>query len=116
MVTSTQMLLVAAPVGERPTSFTERGKMNDNNTMPLGVHQTPRSYDIFAVLKQERRYQTAKWGNDTDDTMNSPTDFVSYISRYSTGWMSGEFAPYSTKTVDEFRISMLKTAALAIAA
>lgn len=90
--------------------------MNDNNISPRGVHETPRTYDIFAALKQEREYQTAKWGNEADDTMNTPNDFVSYISNYSTRWFNGGFAPYNTKTVDEFRISMLKTAALAIAA
>jgi hypothetical protein len=90
--------------------------MNDNNTMPKGVHELPRSYDIYTTLKQERMYQTAKWGNDADDTMNTPNDFVSYISNYSTRWFKGGFAPYNTETVDDFRISMLKTAALAIAA
>jgi hypothetical protein len=90
--------------------------MNDNAPTPKGVHELPRSYDIFSVLKKEREYQTAKWGNEADDTMNTPNDFVSYISNYSTRWFKGGFAPYDTKTVDEFRISMLKTAALAIAA
>jgi hypothetical protein len=90
--------------------------LNDNNVVALGVHQTPRNYDIFAALKQEREYQTAKWGNEADDTMNTPNDFVAYISNYSTRWFNGGFTPYDTKTVDEFRISMLKTAALAIAA
>lgn len=89
--------------------------MNDN-VIALGVHQTPRNYDIYAALRQERDYQAQKWGNTTDDEMNEPNDFVAYISRYSTRWQDGSFAPYSTKTVDEFRTSMLKTAAIAIAA
>jgi hypothetical protein len=48
--------------------------------------------------------------------MNTPNDFVSYISNYSTRWFKGGFAPYTPDVVDEFRVSMLKTAALAIAA
>lgn len=90
--------------------------MNDNNTTPLGVHQTPVNYDIYAALKQERQYQTAKWGNFTDDNENGPNEFVAYITRYATGWMNGEFAPFSSKAVDDFRVSMQKVAALAIAA
>jgi hypothetical protein len=73
-------------------------------------------YDIYAEIAAERKYQTDRWGNEADDTMNTPNDFVSYISKYSTHWFPGGFTPYTPETVDEFRTSMIKTAALAVAA
>lgn len=75
-----------------------------------------RIYDIYEAIRQEREYQVGKWGNDADDTLNTPNDFVSYITKYATTWFPGGFEPYTTGTVDEFRTSMLKVAALAVAA
>lgn len=71
---------------------------------------------IFSAINDEREYQTRKWGNEADDTMNEPNDFVSYINAYSTLWFPGGFVPYSPDTVDAFRTSMIKTAAIAVAA
>lgn len=71
---------------------------------------------IFNEIAKEREYQVGRWGNDTDDTVNEPNDFVAYMMAYSTRWFPGGFAPYSPETVDAFRKSMVKTAAIAVAA
>jgi chaperone required for assembly of F1-ATPase len=71
---------------------------------------------ILNEITNERLYQEEKWGNTTDDTVNTPNDFVSYIGAYSTKWFPGGFPPYTEETVANFRKSMMKVAALAVAA
>jgi hypothetical protein len=71
---------------------------------------------IYDEIRQEREYQKKRWGDDADIKVNTPNDFVSYISHHSTRWFNGGFQPYSNKVVDDFRTQMIKTAALAIAA
>lgn len=71
---------------------------------------------IYDEIKKEREYQVNKWGVEADVTVNEPNDFVAYIGNYSTKWFDGGFTPYKKETVDNFRTSMIKTAALAIAA
>ncbi len=75
-----------------------------------------RNYNIYDAIRQEREYQVNKWGNEADDTLNTPNDWVSYIARFATGRLPEGFTPYDTKTVDEFRTSMIKVATLAVAA
>jgi hypothetical protein len=72
--------------------------------------------NIYDEIRSEREYQEKRWGNSADDTLNTPNDFVSYIGSYSTKWFPGGFTPYGHDTVDAFRKSMVKTAALAVAA
>jgi hypothetical protein len=71
---------------------------------------------ILSEISTERDYQITKWGNEADDTINLPNDFISYMNHYSTKWFPGGFAPYTPETVDAFRTSMIKTAAIAVAA
>jgi len=71
---------------------------------------------ILEELKQEREYQKTKWGSKTDDTLNTPMDFVGYISNHSTRWFPGGLKPYSEATIHNFRQQMIKTATLAVAA
>lgn len=71
---------------------------------------------VYAEIQAERDAQVARWGNTSDDTNNAPNDWVSYISHYATNWFGNQFPPYATEVVDDFRTSMIKTAALAIAA
>lgn len=71
---------------------------------------------ILKEVATERDYQEGKWGNETDDSVNTPNDFVSYVAAYSTKWFPGGFLPYNPVTVEAFRTSMVKTAALAVAA
>lgn len=67
-------------------------------------------------IANERTYQEGKWGNEADDTLNTPNDFIAYMNAYSTRWFPGGFTPYNPETVDAFRKSMVKTAAIAVAA
>lgn len=75
-----------------------------------------RRADVLAAIDQERDYQVNKWGTAFDDNQNTPNDFVSYISHYSTKWFNGGFAPYDAETVAKFKQSMIKVAAIAAAA
>jgi hypothetical protein len=72
--------------------------------------------EIYKEIEAERAYQDTRWGTSTDDAKNNPFNWVSYVASYSTKWMKGEFPPFTKTTVDAFRVSMIKTAAIAIAA
>ena len=71
---------------------------------------------ILEAIEAERDYQDGRWGTETDDTVNRPNDYIGYISHYATKWFSGGFPPYTPQNVDEFRESMIKVAAIAVAA
>ncbi len=71
---------------------------------------------IFDEIEAERAYQDGRWGHETDDTMNTPWMWAAYIASYATKWMTGHFLPLRTGTVNAFRISMIKTAAISVAA
>lgn len=70
---------------------------------------------ILSEIESERTYQIEKWGNDTDDSLNTPWMWVAYISHYATKWMRGAFK-LGSNDVDDFRAKMIKTAAIAVAA
>jgi hypothetical protein len=72
--------------------------------------------EILNEIDAERDYQIGRWGNNADDELNEPNDFVAYMNAYATKWFPGGFAPYTPETVDAFRKSMIKTAAIAVAA
>jgi hypothetical protein len=71
---------------------------------------------IYHEIEKERIYQEGKWGNDADDVHCNPNDWVAFISKYSSKWQAGELMPLSHMTIEAFRTSMIKTAALAVAA
>lgn len=71
---------------------------------------------IFAEIETERAYQQKRWGDRTDDTLNTPWMWTAYIAQYATKWMAGTFSPLAKPNVDDFRAKMLKTASIAIAA
>lgn len=71
---------------------------------------------ILDEVRKEREYQKEKWGFKADTQLNTPNDFVSYISHHSTKWFEGGFEPYPPEVVDEYRKQMVKVAALAVAA
>lgn len=71
---------------------------------------------VYDEIRKEREYQDGKWGHKADDTLNTPNDFIAYMNAYSTRWFPGGFTPYTPEVVDAYRKSMLKTAALAVAA
>jgi len=72
--------------------------------------------NIYDEIKNERNYQITKWGTNADDQINTPMDFVGYISHHSTRWFNGGFRPYSQQTLLKFRSEMVKVASLAVAA
>lgn len=72
--------------------------------------------DVYEEIKAERAYQIERWGNDKDDELNRPNDWVAYIAHHSSRWFPGGFAPYSPEVLDEFRKQMVKVATLAVAA
>lgn len=77
--------------------------MNDNLTA------------ILNEIRNERTYQKGKWGNESDDTKNTPWMWASYIGQYATGWMRGAFSLTGSDTT-LFRTAMIKVAAIAVAA
>lgn len=71
---------------------------------------------IFAEIEAERAYQDGKWGTEVDDTRNTPWMWAAYIAQYATRWMKGKFMPLKRDDTMAFRESMIKTAAIAVAA
>lgn len=71
---------------------------------------------IFKAIEDERAYQQERWGNTTDDTLNTPWMWVSYICAYATKWMGGDFLPLPRSRTDTFRVMCIKVAAIAVAA
>ena len=71
---------------------------------------------VLEEIKAEREYQIEKWGTDADVKLNTPNDFVSYISHHASKWFNGGFEPYNSDVVDAYRKQMIKVAALAVAA
>lgn len=71
---------------------------------------------VYDEIKAERDYQVERWGLRADKELNTPNDFVSYISCYSTRWFDNTFEPYCSETVDAYRKAMVKVATLAVAA
>lgn len=67
---------------------------------------------VYDEVRAEREYQDKKWGHANDDAMNTPFHWVTWISKYSTGFTDGTWNP----SKDAFRKSMIKVAATAIAA
>jgi hypothetical protein len=71
---------------------------------------------ILNEIVDERQYQITKWGTNSDDRINLPMDWVGYIARESTKWFTGGFRPYDRTSLVKFRQSMVKVAAVAVAA
>ena len=66
---------------------------------------------IYDEITKERVYQDRKWGGPEHDDLQCYNNWVAYITKYATGWAWKGIVPLS-----EFRRSMLKVAALAVAA
>jgi hypothetical protein len=88
-----------------------------NEIAGFTANQTEPSFrpGIYAAIEKERAYQNGKWGVEADDTKNTPWMWVSYITQYATKWMTGLFT-IPTSSADLFRTSMIKTAAICVAA
>lgn len=71
---------------------------------------------VYDEIKAERRYQDSRWGHHVDDMNNTPWMWCAYIAGYSTRWMAGTFLPLKHSVTDSFRVAMIKTAAICVAA
>lgn len=71
---------------------------------------------VYDEIKNERVYRQGRWLNKVDDTKNTPWHWTAYIMAYATSWMCGTWAPLGENTVSAFRVSMIKIAAIAVAA
>ncbi len=67
---------------------------------------------IYDEITKERVYQDRKWGGPEHDDLQTFNNWVAYIMQYATGWAWKIQPP----TLREFRRSMVKVAALAVAA
>jgi hypothetical protein len=66
---------------------------------------------IFQAIATEREYQDERWGGPQHDDTHSAHDWVAYIVKYLGNWQA-----WPTFSVYDFRRSMVKVAALAVAA
>lgn len=71
---------------------------------------------ILKEVSAERDYHHGGAGPEVDDQENGFMEWVGYITKYATRWFPGGFAPWGTTTQEAFRESMIKVAALAVAA
>lgn len=71
---------------------------------------------ILDEVNLRRTYQQGKYGDNNDDTVMKPNDWIADIAQYATRWRPGTYAPYSQSHVDDFRHKMIDVAALAVAA
>jgi hypothetical protein len=67
--------------------------------------------DIFQAITTEREYQDQKWGGPQHDDTHSAHDWVTYIVKYLGKWQA-----WPAFSMYDFRRSMVKVAALAVAA
>jgi len=79
--------------------------------------------NIFRESTDELEYQATKWAKgslqdlvEIDLKHNSPNDYVAYISHYASRWFPGGFPPYTTETLKNFRVQMIKVLTLAVSA
>ena len=81
--------------------------------------------DFIEALRRERQYQSNRWGDGTDESldfadaqMNDIADWVLYINRYSTSAIGPGFVHQdpTIQQLEAFKNSMTKVAAIAYAA
>lgn len=71
--------------------------------------------EILALVKEERDYQIMKWGNESDDTLNDPYSWLTWINMTGTKFACGKHK-FDPRMTDVFRHSMIQVAAIAVAA
>jgi phosphoserine aminotransferase len=54
--------------------------------------QSPWQQRVFEDVLKERLYQERKWGQDVDDTLNTPWMWCAYLCSYATKWMQNRIA------------------------
>ncbi len=70
---------------------------------------------VLNEIRLERVRQQHRWGDHSDDAINTPWMWLTYISKYSTNWSNGYYT-LNSDTVSLFRECMIKVAAIAVAA
>jgi hypothetical protein len=68
--------------------------------------------EILKEVRDERDYQDTRWGHDADDT-RTPYQWAAFIVQYASRDLTGDPANIDH---ENFRSSMVKVAALAVAA
>ena len=79
--------------------------------------------DFGLMIHEERKHQADRWADGTedglnaiDDDYNGANDFVAHIAHHSSRWFPGGFPPYGRGVLADFKVQMVKVAALAFAA
>src|SRR6476659_5761059 len=70
---------------------------------------------VFEDVLKERRYQERKWGQEVDDTLNTPWMWCAYLCSYATKWMQNPHR-WTREDTEEFYDRMIQTSAIAAAA
>ena len=70
---------------------------------------------VFEDVLKERRYQDRQWGQEVDDTLNTPWMWCAYICSYATKWMQNPHR-WTREDTEEFYDRMIQTSAIAAAA
>ena len=47
---------------------------------------------VFEDVLKARRYQDRQWGQEVDDTLNTPWMWCAYLCSYATKWMQNHIA------------------------
>ena len=77
--------------------------------------QSPWQQRVFEDVLKERLYQERKWGQDVDDTLNTPWMWCAYLCSYATKWMQNPHR-WTRGDTEEFYDRMIQTSAIAAAA
>jgi len=73
--------------------------------------------NIYDEIQAEREYQNSKgYTAEADDANNTIELWTTYVNNYASKWFPGGYPPYTAEARAAFRASMVKTAALAVAA
>ena len=70
--------------------------------------------DILQEIKEEREYQDKRWGGVKHDDQHKPNDWIAFITGYA--GRAYDCCMEHPGDLDDFRESMIKVAALAVAA
>lgn len=80
---------------------------------PTRRHSSPYSY--LSKRRSSARYQDRQWGQDVDDTLNTPWMWCAYLCSYATKWMKNPHR-WTREDTEEFYDRMIQTSAIAAAA
>jgi hypothetical protein len=70
-----------------------------------------RQQRVFDDVLKERRYQDRQWGQEIDDTLNTPWMWCAYVCGYAMKWMKNPHR-WTRKDTEEFYDRMIRERAL----